>query len=191
MRGYKLLDDKLFDIHYKKFEIGKDYCMDNTIKLNKRGYHFCNSIEDTFIYNSLMENASLYEIDTLDGEVIIGDTKSVSSKFKIVREIPLNEIKKYVEDNLENLVTHDHCRVRAELARLGYGLTLLLHDPEWHVRIEVARQKYGLDILVNDENELVRREVALAGYGLDQLENDPDFSVRLAVDMYHNNRIYI
>ena len=192
MIGYKLLYDCVFgiyDFHHKKFEIGEELSVDGPIKIIKQGFHFCPSIEDTFIYSSLMKNAKLYEVDTLDGEVIIGDTKCVSSKFKVIREIPLEEIKKYIEDNLERLVTSDHFRIRAELARLGYGLALFVHDPEYPVRVEVARQKYRLDILINDESELVRREVALAGYGLDILENDKDFSVRLAVDMYRNNKI--
>ena len=189
MKGYKLLDNNLFDIHYNKLEIGKEYFLENPIKLNKRGFHFCNTIEDTFIYNSLMENSSVYEIDTLDGEVIVDEYKSVSSKMKIIREVPLDEVKKYIEDNLERLVVHDHCLIRAEIAKLGYGLSMFLYDKDWNVRIEVARHKHGLDVLVNDENELVRREVAFAGYGLDQLENDPDFSVRVAVDMVRNNKI--
>ena len=194
MIGYKLLYDNVFakgiyDFHHKKFEIGEELSVEGKIKINKQGFHFCPSIEDTFIYNSLMKNAKLYEVDTLDGEVIIGDTKCVSSKIKVIREIPLEEIKKYIEDNLERLVTSDHFRIRAELARLGYSLALFVHDLDYPVRVEVARRKYGLDILINDESELVRREVALAGYGLEILENDKDFSVRLAVDMYRNNKI--
>lgn len=47
-------------------------------------------------------------------------------------------------------------RVRAEIARLGHNLHILMHDKDWRVRKEVAEQGYGLDVLINDKSEFVR-----------------------------------
>lgn len=46
-------------------------------------------------------------------------------------------------------------RVRAEIARLGHNLHILMHDKDWRVRKEVAKQGYGLLTLQNDANKEV------------------------------------
>lgn len=46
-------------------------------------------------------------------------------------------------------------RVRAEIARLGHNLNILMHDKDWRVRKEVAKQGYGLLTLQNDANKEV------------------------------------
>lgn len=44
-------------------------------------------------------------------------------------------------------------RVRAEIAKLGHNLNILMHDKDWRVRKEVAKQSYGLLTLQNDANK--------------------------------------
>jgi hypothetical protein len=51
--------------------------------------------------------------------------------------------------------------VRKEVARQGYGLALLIDDPDEDVRVEVAKHGFGLDKLKNDESEYVLAEVKL------------------------------
>ncbi len=46
-------------------------------------------------------------------------------------------------------------RVRAEIAKLGHNLHILMHDKDWRVRKEVAKQGYGLLTLQNDANKEV------------------------------------
>lgn len=46
-------------------------------------------------------------------------------------------------------------RVRAEIAKLGHNLNILMHDKDWRVRKEVAKQGYGLLTLQNDTNKEV------------------------------------
>lgn len=85
------------------------------------------------------------------------------------------------EDVLSALVTDSCWKVRAEVAKKGYGLDTLVHDSEWRVREIVAQQGYGLVILVNDRRPNVRCAVARQGYGLDVLLHDQDIAVRAAV----------
>lgn len=58
--------------------------------------------------------------------------------------------------NKEPLLTYDpDYRVRAEIAKLGHNLNILMHDKDWRVRKEVAKQSYGLLTLQNDANKEV------------------------------------
>jgi hypothetical protein len=64
---------------------------------------------------------------------------------------------------IDKLIALDStCRVRAEVAKAGFALNILLHDPEPEVRCEVAKRGYGLDILVDDKDGFVRTEARLA-----------------------------
>ncbi len=46
--GYKAFNEGLLNIHNVKFEIGKEYVVENKYKDYK--FHFCKNIEDTLIY---------------------------------------------------------------------------------------------------------------------------------------------
>ena len=61
---------------------------------------------------------------------------------------------------------------------------ILVNDGNWRVRASVAKQGYGLDILIKDEHWEVRATVAEQGYGLDKLINDEDWTVRAAAKNY-------
>ena len=50
--------------------------------------------------------------------------------------------------------------IRSIVPKQGYGLDILINDPEWYVRMEVAKQGYALDILINDPIINDRCEVA-------------------------------
>ena len=51
--------------------------------------------------------------------------------------------------------------VRKQVAKQGYGLGLLIDDPDEDVRVEVAKNGFGLNTLKNDESDYVRAEVKL------------------------------
>ena len=162
------------------YEMNKEYTHGYGVMCRHSGYHYFDSIRDVMTLYNLNESR-LFECelngDKFDHDGIIHCT----NKIKLVREITKEEIKKYIEDNLEELVNTRDWDVRREVARQGYGLDILINDWHWYVRQEVAKQGYGLDILVNDEDWKVRLEVARQGYGLDILINDKDWNVRLEV----------
>ena len=62
------------------------------------------------------------------------------------------------DPKLENLVHSKYLFERAEAAKQGYGLDVLINDKESCIRLLIAEQGYGLDVLVNDENWIVREE---------------------------------
>ena len=139
------------------YEMNKEYTHDGDVKCRHSGYHYFDSIRDV-IYMYYFDETRVFECE-LNGDVFDhDDIVHCTNKIKLIREISKEEIKKYIEDNLDVLVNDD-----------------------WHVRKEVAKQGYGLDKLVNDEDEDVRKEVAKHGYGLDKLINDKDWEVRLEV----------
>ena len=150
------------------YEMNKEYTHGYGVMCRHSGYHYFDSIRDVMTLYNLNESR-LFECelngDKFDHDGIIHCT----NKIKLVREITKEEIKKYIEDNLEELVNTRDWDVRREVARQGYGLDILINDWHWYVRQEVAKQGYGLDILVNDEDWKVRLEVARQGYKLIKL----------------------
>lgn len=92
-----------------------------------------------------------------------------------------NNIRQDSTEVLDKLLASEETLVRAELAKQGYKLDVLVNDTSDIVRREVAKQGYGLDMLVKDKSSFVRKEVARKGYGLDILVNDEDSDVRWVV----------
>ena len=153
------------------YELNKEYIHDGELKCRQSGYHYFDSIRDV-IHMYYLDKSRLFECELNGDEFDHNDIVHCTNKIKLIREISKEEIKKYIEDNLEELVNDEEWSVRLEVARQGYGLDKLVNDEEWSVRIEVAKHGYGLDILINDEDWSVRYEVAKHGYGLDILIND-------------------
>lgn len=81
---------------------------------------------------------------------------------------------KYLSEHLYD----DNYLIRYAVCETGFGLDILLHDPEPVIRRQVAMQQYGLDILIEDSDEWVRAAVAQQGYGLDTLIHDESRHVR-------------
>ena len=159
------------------YEMNKEYVHDGDLECKRSGYHYFDSIRD-IMYMYQLDKSRLFECELNGDKFDHDDVVHCTNKIKLVREISKEEIKKYIEDNLEKLVNDEDWFVRREVAKQGYGLDKLVNDEYLFVRLEVARQGYGLDKLVNDEDEDVRYEVARQGYGLDILINDEHEDVR-------------
>ena len=190
MRGYKALNEdmstKYGDMIY---ELNKVYTLEGELIMCENGYHFCTELINVFTYYP--SDSRVFEIDTLDGEIIKKGNKYCSRKIKLIREVSKEEINKYIEDNLDILINDPNPNVRAAVAEKRYGLDKLINDESPFVRTAVAKQGYNLDILINDENEYVRAEVAKQGYGLDKLINDKDWWVRIiASENLYENKEY-
>ena len=187
MRGYKALNEDMSTKYGNMtYELDKEYEIEGKLIMCENGYHFCKELINVFNYYPL--DSRVFEIDTLDGEIIKEGDKYCSSKIKLIREVSEDEINKYIEDNLDKLINDPNQNIREAVAKKGYGLDKLINDESWYVRIEVADQGYGLDKLINDEDSEVREAVVNQGYGLDKLINDPDQYVREIVikQLYEN-----
>ena len=135
MRGYKALNKDMSTLYRNMiYELNKEYEIEGELKMCENGYHFCTKLINIFTYYP--SDSRVFEIDTLDGEIIESKNKDkyCSSKIKLIREVSEDEINKYIEDNLDKLI----------------------NDPDPHVRTAVAEKGYGLDKLINDEDSLVR-----------------------------------
>ena len=103
MTGYKILDkDMVSYVAKMKYELGVEYSIDEEISLVKnKGFHFCTNIIEALKWdNTWSVDYRVFEVDTLDGEVIEGLYTSVSSKIKLVRELDSKEILKRIIDAL-------------------------------------------------------------------------------------------
>ena len=182
VKGIKALgmDMEAIKGNYMVYEMDKEYVHDGDVICRRSGYHYFNSIRDVmYMYN--LNESRLFECELNGDKFDHDDMVHCANKIKLVREISKEDINKYIEDNLEELVNDEEYEVRREVARQEYGLDILVNDGHEFVRLEVAKQGYGLDILINDKDWEVRREVAKHGYGLDKLINDEDEDVRKEV----------
>ena len=84
MRGYKALNKdmstKYGDMIY---ELNKVYTLEGELIMCENGYHFCTELIYVFMYYPF--NSRVFEVDTLDGEIIESKNKDkyCSSKIKL------------------------------------------------------------------------------------------------------------
>lgn len=104
--GYKAsINGKCRNIVY---EVGKTYTFKGEMKLEKRGFHFCEEMGSLLNFYPIGKNTKVFEIEVL-GDVINDGINNVTNKFKVLREIEnhlvvnsRNGVYKY--DYNENLV---------------------------------------------------------------------------------------
>ena len=130
MRGYKALNkDMSTKYGNMTYELNKVYTLEGELIMCENGYHFCTELIYVFMYYPF--NSRVFEIDTLDGEIIKKGDKYCSSKIKLIGEISKEEINKYIEDNLYKLINNEDSYVREIVAKQGYGLDILINDEDW------------------------------------------------------------
>ena len=135
MKGYKALNEDMSTLYGNMiYELNKEYEIDKRFKISmcKNGYHFCKELINVFNYYPL--DSRVFEIDTLDGEIIKKGDKYCTNRIKLIREVYKEEINKYIEDNLDILINDPNPYVRAAVAKQGYGLNKLINDESWYVR---------------------------------------------------------
>ena len=137
MRGYKALNEDMSTKYGNMtYELNKVYEIEVELIMCENGYHFCTELIYVFTYYP--SDSRVFEIDTLDGEIIKKGDKYCTNKIKIIREISEDEINKYIEDNLDILINDPNPNVRVSVAKKGYGLDKLINDKSCHVRAAVA-----------------------------------------------------
>ena len=162
MKGYKALnmDMRAIKGDGMKYELGKWYETKGTIVPCKNGFHFCKTIEDVNNYYELC-TSRLFEVEATGNVIKAGENKMVCSNIRLLREVPQEEIKLYLEEI--------YCKKEVWASQekkmfVSYGINLdeFVKDEDYDVRVAVAR--YGrpqdLDILVKDKDWFVRMAVA-------------------------------
>lgn len=89
MKGYKAFNSDLSCRDFQ-YEIGKTYTLEEEPIICKHGFHFCDNIIDCFNYYPFDGKTRIAEVESL-GIVIKHYKKNVTSKIRIIREIPPNE----------------------------------------------------------------------------------------------------
>ena len=98
MKAYKTFDDKTADGRYITrptsdkeyvFEINKEYFIESELKMCSNGFHFHQNQSDVFRHKN--HGSVVCEIEVL-GDIIHGGDKSVTNRFKIIRELSRDEM---------------------------------------------------------------------------------------------------
>ena len=118
MIGYKALNEDMSTLYGDMtYELNKEYEIEGTPIICENGYHFCTKLINVFTYYP--SDSRVFEIDTLNGEIIKKGDKYCSSKIKLIREVSKEEINKYIEDNLDILINDEDRYVRLAVAKQG------------------------------------------------------------------------
>ena len=99
MRGYKMMESDMTCKGFQ-YEIGKEYSLEDELKICKKGFHFCqNPFNCLAYYDNIKGDKKLFLVEVL-GEVITVGNKSVTNKIKIIEEI--KDIEKFFDNNINN-----------------------------------------------------------------------------------------
>ena len=92
MKGYKVFDPD-WTCRGFRYEVGKTYEHKGELELCRSGFHFCKKAIDCFRYYEFNPNNKVAEVVAL-GRIIEGegDTKCVTDKMKIERELSWHEV---------------------------------------------------------------------------------------------------
>ena len=112
VKGYKAFDKDLKCHNDFQYEVGKEYVLSKKPKLCRQGFHFCKKMNDCYNYESYSFNKDTTRICEIEAFGIIeesyDDSKCVTDKIRIVRELPWKEIVKRHEFENGNLGTGNH-----------------------------------------------------------------------------------
>ncbi len=100
------------------------------------GFHYCNKLGDVFNYYNRGNDCRYCEVEILGNYTDEGD-KSVTTKIKVIREIPIEEIEKLSYESNINLNT-----IR----------TIQQHNPFLHLGGSAALYLYGIKLSRIEEN---------------------------------------
>lgn len=90
------------------------------------GYHYCNKLEDVFSYYSDNGDNRFCEIEVLGPFTDLGD-KSVTTSFRIIREIPSEEIFEQKAEECMHLRLLRNLQTKFPLLHVGGSIGLFLH----------------------------------------------------------------
>jgi len=106
--GYKAYDRGLVNQFGEKYEVGKEYTLDNDLVWQKNGFHFSSNLEDVFRYYTSTSNSvdvcvieAYGDIETRYDEVYDYEVH-YSNKIKIIRVLSREEIIEYAKQLSED-----------------------------------------------------------------------------------------
>ena len=89
MKGYKIFNED-WKCQGFQYEVGKTYEMDGGIELCRRGFHFCEKLEECFNFYEAVTWNHIAEVEALGATKTDGN-KTVTNKIKIIKEIQLKD----------------------------------------------------------------------------------------------------
>ena len=102
MKGYKVFNSD-WTCRGLQYEVGKTYEMYETPIICEKGFHFCTDLKNCFLFYPFDCNkVKIAEVEAL-GDCDKNDNKYCTNKIKIVREIPVEDLKLVVEPRVLNM----------------------------------------------------------------------------------------
>ena len=86
VKGFKAFNQNL-QCRGMQYEIGKEYTMDESPIPCQRGYHFCKSVSDCYVFYDMSENTRICEIEAFGKVATDDEVKYCTNGIRIVAEI--------------------------------------------------------------------------------------------------------
>lgn len=119
MKGYKGMNKYMICKGFP-YELGETYTFDGKIWLCFKGFHFSKDLIDVFDYYSPNDSGNRFFEVEASGDIIEGMDKCVTSKIKIIRELPRVEVYRTFYGNGCGLKNEYEGRYRSGNG-VGYG----------------------------------------------------------------------
>lgn len=187
MKGYKGFNEDL-TCHGFQYEVGNIYEIEGKPLICKRGFHFCEKLEDVFEYYDIAydnENEKFSkrfcEVEAL-GDIITKYNKSCTNKIKIIRELSEKDICKILNVDYDTLVKYkkdfNDRRINQILYGLIEGLDVSVYTKPEFNGSQMVQIRWGLedhiDVSTYAKPEFDGNQMREIRFGL---EDDLDVSV--------------
>ncbi len=93
-KGFKKTADGKLTCRDTVYKLGEVYNIDGEIELCSKGFHYCDKLEDVFVYYDMDSTGHVFHRIQILGEYIDDPTedKKVTNSFKILEEIPYADV---------------------------------------------------------------------------------------------------
>ena len=126
MVGYKALNaDMTSRYGDMTYELDKWYQIEGKLEMCENGFHFCNTLEETFAFYPL-KGSRFFRVET-KGKAITSSEKNVAEKIRLVEEVQITD------EMLDILVSDKNWYVRRAVAEQGRDkdLNIYIHCFEY------------------------------------------------------------
>lgn len=148
MKAYKAINEDMRATHGDGmiYELGKKYIMEGPLEPGRKGFHYCEKLEDVIAFYDDIENSRFFEVEVtgniekrMDNFIEICATDSII----LTKELSKEYITGFFREKARELSLSESYDVRAAIAKMGLFLDRLSYDTHPYVS-EVAMYKLGI-----------------------------------------------
>lgn len=148
MKAYKAINEDMRATHGDGmiYELGKMYIMEGPLEPGRKGFHYCEKLDDVIAFYDDIENSRYFEVEVtgkikkrMDNFIDICATDSII----LTTELSKEYVTGFFKQKAGELSLSENYDVRAAIAKMGLYLDRLICDKHPYVS-EIAMCKLGI-----------------------------------------------